>query len=219
MHIKNFSNQNSLMNRFLEEMRSIKLQNDSMRFRRNIERIGEILAYEMSKELIYTEKVIHTPLGEKTIGSMEDNVVVCSILRAGLPMHNGILNYFDHAENCFISAYRHHPDNKDEFEIVVEYLAAPSLEGKTLIIADPMLASGQSMVAVYQALMKLGKPKEIHLMSIIGAEAGLAFVEKEFPQDTKLWIASVDAELNGRGYIIPGLGDAGDLAFGPKIDF
>ena len=144
-------------------------------------------------------------------------MVVCSILRAGLPLHQGILNYFDTAENAFISAFRHHPSNDERFEIVVEYLASPILDGKTLLLADPMLATGQSLVAVFEALKKLGTPKEIHLISVIGAREGINFIEKHFPENTHLWIATIDATLNEKGYIVPGLGDAGDLAFGTKL--
>jgi len=144
-------------------------------------------------------------------------LVICSILRAGLPLHQGLLNYFDKSENAFISAYRHHPKNNDEFEIVVEYLAAPKIEGKTLLLADPMLATGQSLVAVFESLKKLGNPKEIHIIAVIGAEEGIHFVKNHFPENTHLWIATIDATLNEKGYIVPGLGDAGDLAYGKKL--
>ena len=143
--------------------------------------------------------------------------MVCSILRAGLPLHQGILNYFDGAENAFISAYRYHPNNDKEFEIKVEYFASPSLEGKTLILADPMLATGQSLVTVYEAILKFGKPKEIHLVSVIGAKEGIEFVQSKFSESVTLWIADIDDVLNDKGYIVPGLGDAGDLAFGSKL--
>ena len=147
----------------------------------------------------------------------KNDIVLCSILRAGVPLHSGLLNYFDSAENAFISAYRHHKHNPESFEIIVEYLACPSLEGKTLILADPMLASGQSMAATYEALKPFGTPKEVHLVSVIGAQEGVDFVAKQFNANAHLWIADIDDTLNEKGYIVPGLGDAGDLAFGNKL--
>jgi uracil phosphoribosyltransferase len=188
-----------------------------MRFRRNIERIGEVLGFEMSKTLDFKPKTIQTPLGEKATHIYQNDIVLCSILRAGVPLHNGLLNYFDDAENAFISAYRHHKHNPETFEIVVEYLACPDLNGKTLILADPMLATGQSMVATFEALKPFGTPKEIHLVSVIGAQAGVDFVNSQFDDSSHLWIATVDEQLNDKGYIVPGLGDAGDLAFGKKL--
>ena len=216
MIIHNLSNTNSILNKFIKEIRSVEIQNDSMRFRRNIERIGEILSYELSKELSYKEIEVTTPLGKKSINSIKNNLVVCSILRAGLPLHQGILNYFDHAENAFISAYRKHTSDTD-FEIVVEYFASPSLEDKTLLLADPMLATGQSLVNVYEALQSKGIPKEIHILVVIGAKEGIDFIKNKFPENTHLWIATIDDKLNNLGYIVPGLGDAGDLAYGEKL--
>ena len=217
MKIHHLVQNNSVLNTFLSEIRDKKIQKDSMRFRSNIERIGEILAYELSKSLSFSKNSVETPLGKKESFLIADSLVVCSILRAGLPLHQGILNYFDTAENAFISAFRHHPSNDERFEIVVEYLASPILDGKTLLLADPMLATGQSLVAVFEALKKLGTPKEIHLISVIGAREGINFIEKHFPENTHLWIATIDATLNEKGYIVPGLGDAGDLAFGTKL--
>ena len=217
MHIHNLSDQNSILNTFISEIRDVTVQKDSMRFRRNIERIGEVLAYEMSKSLIFNLSTIETPLGKSSINLFENDIVLCSILRAGIPLHQGILNYFDDAENAFISAYRHHRHDPESFEIVVEYLACPSLENKTLILADPMLATGQSLVATYEALKPFGIPKEIHLVNVIGAQYGIDFIDSYFPGNTHLWIATVDKELNSKGYIVPGLGDAGDLAFGEKL--
>ncbi len=217
MHIHNISQNNSILNTFISEIRNVTIQKDSMRFRRNIERIGEILGYEMSKVLNYKASLIDTPLGVSPINLINDDIVLCSILRAGVPLHNGLLNYFDAAENAFISAYRHHKNNSDSFEIIVEYLACPNLENKILILADPMLATGQSMVATFEALKPFGAPKEIHLVSVIGAKEGIDFVENHFEASTHLWIAAVDEKLNEKGYIIPGLGDAGDLAFGEKL--
>jgi len=217
MKIHNISSENSVLNTFISEIRDIDIQKDSMRFRRNIERIGEILGYEMSKAFSYGSKDIQTPLAKALTSLSEDKLVLCSILRAGVPLHNGLLNYFDDAENAFISAYRHHKDNPEVFEIIVEYLACPSLEGKTLVLADPMIATGQSLVATYEALKPFGSPKEIHLVAVIGAKEGIEFIKDKFPKNTHLWIATIDEELNEKGYIVPGLGDAGDLAFGKKL--
>ena len=217
MNIHNLSQQNSVLNTFISEIRNVSIQKDRMRFRRNIERIGEVLGYEMSKTLNYKSVSVETPLGTSPIQVLENDVVLCSILRAGIPLHNGLLNYFDRAENAFISAYRHHTNTPENFEIIVEYLACPNLEGKTLILADPMLATGQSMVATFEALKPFGTPKAIHLVSVIGAQEGLNYVEKYFNDSTHLWIATVDEKLNDKGYIVPGLGDAGDLSFGEKL--
>ena len=217
MIIHNLSLQNSILNTFISEIRAINKQKDSMRFRRNIERIGEVLGYEMSKSLSYKPKSIETPLGTSVIHLAKNDIVLCSILRAGLPLHNGLLNYFDATENAFISAYRHHKQNPENFEIIVEYIACPNVEGKTLILADPMLASGQSMVATFEALKPFGTPKEVHLISAIGAQQGVDFVAKNFNDNTHLWIAAIDNTLNEKGYIVPGIGDAGDLAFGKKL--
>ena len=217
MKIHHLATEKSILNKFLSEIRNVDVQKDSLRFRRNIERIGEVLGYELSKKLSFENKEIITPLGVKSIQTPVNDVILCSILRAGLPLHNGLLNYFDDAENAFISAYRHHPNNDEEFEIVVEYFASPSIDGKTLLLVDPMLATGRSIVAVYEAIKKYGTPKKIEIVSVIGSAAGVAYVEEFFPENTDLWIADIDAGLNDKGYIVPGLGDAGDLAFGTKM--
>jgi len=217
MIVHNLSTSNTILNKFIAEIRNIDKQKDSMRFRKNIERIGEILSYELSKNLTYQNQTITTPLGKKTVPLVDEKMVLCSILRAGLPLHQGILNYFDDIENAFISAYRHHPDNDEKFEIAVEYLASPSLEGKTLILADPMLATGLSMVNVVEVLKSHGTPKQIHIVAVIGAKQGIEYITKHLPENTHLWIATIDDELNNKGYIVPGLGDAGDLAFGSKL--
>lgn len=217
MHIHHLLQENSVANSFVSQLRDAGIQTDRMRFRRNIERLGEILGYELSKTLTYQNKAVKTPLGTANVPAMQEEVVVCSILRAGLPLHNGLLNYFDGADNSFISAYRHHPNNDEKFEILVEYLASPSLEGKTLILADPMLATGRSFVNVLKALESMGTPKKIHVVSVIGAREGIEHVEQNFPEDSHLWIATIDEKLNERGYIVPGLGDAGDLCFGSKM--
>jgi len=215
MQIHHLLEQNSIAAKFLAELRDVNIQKDQMRFRRNIERLGEIMAYEISKVLNYKETNVKSPLGISVSVEPDENIVICSILRAGLPLHTGLLNYFDTAENTFISAYRHHISEK-EFEIKVEYLASPSLEGKTLILADPMLATGGSLVTVYEALKPMGTPAKIHLVSVIGARPGVEFVAKNFPEDAQLWIIAIDEHLNDHGYIVPGLGDAGDLSFGLK---
>jgi len=217
MQIHNISLQNSVLNTFISELRDLEIQKDQMRFRRNIERIGEILGYEMSKVLNYKTSKVKTPLGICELNLPANDIVLCSILRAGVPLHNGLLNYFDKAENAFISAYRHHKHNPESFEIVVEYLACPNLENKTLILADPMLATGHSMVATFNALKPFGVPKEIHLVSVIGANEGVDYVQQNFEPNSHLWIATIDEKLNDKGYIVPGLGDAGDLAFGEKL--
>lgn len=217
MEIHYIGENNSVLNTFISEIRDEKIQKDSLRFRRNIERIGEILSYELSKKLSYSRVDVQTPLGNKNLPLLSDDLVLCSILRAGLPLHQGLLNYFDKAENAFISAYRHHPKNNDEFEIVVEYFASPEIENKTLLLADPMLATGQSLVAVYEAIKKYGIPKELHIVVVIGSKEGIDFIQKNFPKNTHLWIAAIDDTLNQKGYIVPGLGDAGDLAFGEKL--
>ena len=217
MIVHHLLKQNSVLNTFLKEIRDQDIQKDSMRFRRNLERIGEILSYELSKELEYSQETTLTVLGEKNLKVHNNDIIICSILRAGLPLHQGILNYFDAAENAFISAYRHHPKNSTDFEIKVEYFATPTLDGKTLIIADPMLATGKSMVTVYEAIKKFGTPKKIHIVSVIGSEFGVKYIRKYFPKNTELWIADIDTTLNEKGYIVPGLGDAGDLSYGIKL--
>ncbi|MCK0159239.1 uracil phosphoribosyltransferase [Allomuricauda sp. F6463D] len=217
MIVHQFDQTNSVLNTFIAELRDVDIQKDSMRFRRNIERIGEVLAYELSKSLDYHEKEITTPLGTKKSFLCSDNLVLCSVLRAGLPLHHGILSYFDGAENAFISAYRHHPNNDDTFEVIVKYLAAPALDGKILVLTDPMLATGKTLENVLDSLKGYGTPKQIHIISVIGSKSGVAKIQKVFPKDTQLWIASVDDDLNSKGYILPGLGDAGDLSYGEKL--
>lgn len=217
MIVHHLLKKNSVLNTFIKEIRDQDIQKGKMRFRRNLERIGEILSYELSKELEYSKETTLTVLGEKNLKVHNNDIIICSILRAGLPLHQGILNYFDAAENAFISAYRHHLKNGTDFEIKVEYFATPNLEGKTLIIADPMLATGKSMVTVYEAIKKFGTPKKIHVVSVIGSEFGVNFIKNHFPKNTELWIADIDTTLNEKGYIVPGLGDAGDLSYGPKL--
>ena len=210
--------QNSITNKFLAELRDINVQKDSMRFRRNLERIGEISAYELSQTLHYAPKKVTTPLAVAEVQCITDKVVVATILRAGLPLHQGLLNYFDDAENAFVSAYRSYSSDS-EFEIKVEYIACPSLEGKTLILCDPMLASGASMVAAYETLCAHGgKPAHTHLVSVLGCTEGVNYVlEHTNAEEVDLWVATVDPVLNPHKYIVPGLGDAGDLCFGEKL--
>ncbi|MBU2945408.1 uracil phosphoribosyltransferase [Zobellia uliginosa] len=217
MTVHNLGESNSLMNKFIAEIRDVNIQKDAMRFRRNVERIGEVLGYEMSKSFQYESSKVTTPLGTKEMSLPTDKIVLCSILRAGLPLHQGLLNYFDEAENAFISAYRHHKGDEDAFEVIVNYFAAPSLDGKILVLTDPMLATGRTLENVLKSLKKHGTPSQIHIVSVIGAQAGIEYVQNVFPENTHLWISAIDAELNARGYIIPGIGDAGDLAYGQKI--
>ncbi|MFM1753166.1 MAG: hypothetical protein RLZZ236_105 [Bacteroidota bacterium] len=217
MQIHHLSENNSVLNHFLGQIRDVKIHNDSLRFRKNIERIGEIMAYELSKKLDYQAVTIPTPLGEKSTQYINNQIVICSILRAGLTLHNGFLNYFDAAENGFISAYRHHPNNDDFFEIVVQYQAVADINNKTVVLVDPMLATGQSIVAVFKQLMERGAPAEIHIAVVIAAPEGIAHLKAELPDHCHLWIASIDDHLNENSYIVPGLGDAGDLAYGAKL--
>ena len=217
MHIHYISDKNSILNHFLAQIREVTIQKDSMRFRKNMERIGEIMAYELSKTLDYKTIDIQTPLAQKTTTTLADNVVLCSILRAGLALHTGFMTIFDDAENGFVSAYRHHYNNDDEFEILVEYQAAPTFNNKNLILIDPMLATGQSMVAVFNKLMTSQTPKEIHIAVVIAAPEGIEYLEQHLPANCHLWVAALDEKLNEKNYIIPGLGDAGDLAYGSKL--
>jgi uracil phosphoribosyltransferase len=217
MEIHYLSENNSVLNHFLGQIRDVKVQNDSMRFRRNIERIGEIMAYEMSKSLHYKTVEIQTPLGIKKTAEIADQLVLCSILRAGLTLHQGFLNYFDSAENGFISAYRHHPNNDAFFDILVEYQAIADINDKNVLLLDPMLATGQSIVAVFNKLMERGTPAAIHIAVIIAAPEGIAYLKENLPDTCHLWIGSLDDNLNDKSYIIPGLGDAGDLAYGNKL--
>ncbi|MCB0566097.1 MAG: uracil phosphoribosyltransferase [Phaeodactylibacter sp.] len=212
--IFNLSEQNSIANHFIAEIRDAKIQQDSMRFRRNLERIGEVLAYEISKELEYEEKNIETPLGVAKVNVQVDKVVLATILRAGLPLHHGMLNYFDRAGNAFVSAYRkHHKDGT--FDIHLEYISCPVLEDAILIVSDPMLATGASMSLSTKALLEFGQPKQIHFATAIASQAGLDHMRRLFP-DAYVWMAALDEELTGKAYIVPGLGDAGDLSYGDK---
>ncbi|MDR1585191.1 MAG: uracil phosphoribosyltransferase [Prevotellaceae bacterium] len=217
MEIINLSEHNSILNHYLKEIRSTDIQGDSMRFRRNLERVGEIMAYEISKTLDYTPEDVQTPLGVSSVPQISDNIVIATILRAGIPFHNGFLNYFDKAGNAFVSAYRKYKDAL-KFDIFIEYIASPCLDGKTLIINDPMLATGSSMELTYGALLTKGKPDKVHIATIIASQQALDYVAERFPNNkTTLWVAAIDPGLNEHSYIVPGLGDAGDLAFGQKV--
>jgi len=218
MKVINLSEQNSVLNQFLREIRDVNIQKDPLRFRRNIERIGEVMAVEVSKALAYEPTEVQTPLAKATVNTIAEPLVLATILRAGMPLHQGFLNIFDRAENAFLSAYRRVND-KGELEIVAEYLAAPSIEGKTLIIADPMLATGMSMEVSYLALLKHGQPKHTHLCCTIGTPQAIDYLRKALGdrEDVTLWCAAIDPILNEKKYIVPGLGDAGDLCFGTKL--
>lgn len=206
---------NSIFNTFIAEIRDKSIQQDPLRFRRNLERIGEIFAYEISKKLNYSTQDVITPLGTAKENLILEQPVLATILRAGLPLHIGLLNYFDRAENAFISAYRKATSDK-EFEIEIEYLSSPRIDNKVLILNDPMLASGASMVMGYQAMLEKGTPKEVHVVSIIASRQGVEYAKKHLPSNVTFWIGAIDEELNSKSYIIPGLGDAGDLAYGTK---
>lgn len=217
--VNQLSENNSLLNQFLKEIRNVDIQQDAMRFRRNIERIGEVMAYEISKDLAYETEQVETPLGFAATNVISESLVVASILRAGLPFHNGMLNYLDKAENAFVSAYRQYVDEKHEaFKVHVEYIASPSIEGKTLLLCDPMLATGGSMELAYEALKTKGIPAHIHIACIIASQRAVDHILEIFPADkTTIWAAAIDPILNEHAYIVPGLGDAGDLAYGKKL--
>ena len=216
MRIVYLGDTNSILNKFVAELRDVDIQKDSLRFRRNVERIGEIMAYEISKEFHYSTKDIQSPLGIAPMNTPDDRIVISTILRAGLPFHQGFLRYLDNAENAFVSAYRKYKDRLN-FDIHIEYIASPRLTGKTLIISDPMLATGSSMELAYEALLTKGVPGHVHVASIISSKQALEYLQKKMPDDkTTIWIAALDNDLDDHSYIVPGLGDAGDLAFGEK---
>lgn len=216
MKIINFADSRSLVNQYMTELRDVTVQKDMLRFRRNLERIGEIMAYEISRTLEYTSVDIDTPLARTKGDIISSQLVLATIFRAGVPFHQGFLNFFDHAQNAFVSAYRKYKE-KENFDVCIEYLASPRLDGKTLILADPMLATGASMELSYRALLTKGEPKEIHVASVIASQVAVDYIAAHFPADkTTLWVGAVDPEINSHSYIIPGLGDAGDLAYGIK---
>lgn len=216
--VKILNKENTILNKFLAEMRDKSIQKDSMRFRRNMERVAEVMAYEISKKLNYKTKMVKTPLGIAAVESISDKVVIATILRAGLPFHQGFLNFFDDAENGFVSAYRKsRPDGS--FIVDVEYVSTSSLAGKTLILVDPMLATGTSLMLVYDALIRrAGEPEHTHFAAAFASEQGVDYVLKHTnPEKCTLWCAAVDEELTSKSYIVPGIGDAGDLAYGEKL--
>jgi len=212
--VKVIGDTNSIFNQFLQEMRSEVFQQDRMRFRFNLKRAGSILAYEISKDLEYSSSLVKTPLGELNMLTLKSNPIIISILRAGLPLHEGVLSVFDNSDNGFISAYRQHT-REDEFIIKVEYLACPEIENKTIILCDPMIATGQSMVKSYKALLEKGTPNRVFIASVIASDEGIEYVERHMPEAV-IYVGAVDMELTAKSYIVPGLGDAGDLAFGIK---
>lgn len=216
MKIINLSEQNSLLNRFIAEIRDVSVQTDRLRFRRNIERIGELMAYEVSKEMDYSPKEVTTPLGMAAASTYDNEVVIGTILRAGLPFHQGFLSYMDDAENAFVSAYRKYKD-KLNFDIHIEYIASPRIDGKVLVLADPMLATGGSMELAYKALLTKGTPSYTHLASVIASRQAVDYLVSALGDlPITLWVAAIDEELDDHAYIVPGLGDAGDLAYGEK---
>lgn len=216
MEIINFDRTPSLMSQYMRELRDISIQHDPLRFRTNLDRIGQIMAYEISRTLQYEDIDITTPLGPCTCRQASDRLVFATILRAGLPFHHGFLSFFDRAENAFVSAYRRYKEKGDSFDVLIEYLASPSIDGKTLIIVDPMLATGSSMELAYKALLSKGTPAKIHIASVIASQLSVNYIESHFPAETTLWVGAIDAEVNAHSYIVPGLGDAGDLAYGVK---
>ena len=216
MKIVNFAEKNSELNRFVAEIRDIHIQQDRLRFRKNLERIGEVMSYEISKDFRYSEKLVTTPLGTARVNTADDKIVIGTILRAGIPYHQGFLNYFDRAENAFVSAYRKYKD-KLNFEIFIEYIASPRIDGKILILTDPMLATGGSMELSYRALLTKGEPEHIHIASVIASQKAIEYITTHFPEEkTTVWVVAIDPDLNEHSYIVPGLGDAGDLAYGEK---
>jgi uracil phosphoribosyltransferase len=213
----NIGSKNSVVNQFILELRDASIQQDSMRFRRNMERLGEIFAYEISKTMEYDPKEVITSLGTTEIPVIKGTPVLATILRAGLPLHQGLLNFLDKADNAFVSAYREHRKD-DDFAIQIEYVSCPDIEKRVLILSDPMLATGQSMVSSYKALLVHGKPVHTHFVSVVASVQGVEYLKRMLPKTgTTIWIAAIDDELTAQGYIVPGLGDAGDLAFGHKL--
>ena len=216
MEIINFDQTPSVISQYMMELRNVDIQSDMLRFRRNLERIGELMAYEISRTLNYTKKEITTPLAKAQCDVIADSVVLATIFRAGVPFHVGFLNILDQAQNAFVSAYRKYRE-KENFDVFIEYIASPRIDGKTLVIVDPMLATGTSMELSYRALLTKGTPEKIHIASVIASQQAIDYVKKTFPEDkTTVWVGAIDPEINSHSYIVPGLGDAGDLAYGTK---
>lgn len=217
MELINLSQASSLVNPLLAEIRDVDVQGDPLRFRRNIERFGELFAWEIGRRMPYVDRDVQTPLGIASVPVLREQPVLATILRAGLPLHQGLLNIFDRADNAFISAFRKHEGDDASFEVEIEYLASPTLDDRIVILCDPMLATGSSMVLAYQALLARGAPAHVHVVAVIASRAGVECVQAELPDNCTLWVAAIDEELNDRAYIVPGLGDAGDLSFGDKV--
>lgn len=216
MEIINFADRPSLVSQYMTELRDVNVQGDMMRFRRNLHRIGEIMAYEISKRLHYSKAEIATPLASMQSDVLDEQVVLATIFRAGIPFHQGFLDYFDRAQNAFVSAYRKYRE-KENFDVFIEYIASPRLDGKTLILVDPMLATGSSMELSYRALLTKGTPANIHVASVIASQDAIDYIRATFPEEnTTVWVGAIDPEINSHSYIVPGLGDAGDLAYGVK---
>lgn len=215
MKIVNFAETPSVVSQYLTEMRNVDVQGDPLRFRRNLERMGEIMAYEISKTFNYSQRQVCTPLAQASVLVPDEQVVLATIFRAGVPFHQGFLAYLDRAENAFVSAYRKYKE-KENFDVCIEYLASPRLDGKTLVLCDPMLATGASMELSYRALLTKGTPAKVHVASVIASQSAVDYIARTFPEDTTLWVGAVDVEINAHSYIVPGLGDAGDLAYGTK---
>lgn len=216
MEVVNFADAPSLVGQYMSELRDVNIQSDMLRFRHNLERIGEIMAYEMSKRMRYETADVTTPLAVAKSPILTEEIVLATIFRAGIPFHQGFLNYFDHAQNAFVSAYRKYRE-KENFDVYIEYIASPKIDGKALVIADPMLATGASMELSYRALLTKGEPAHIHVASVIASKAAIDYIRKTFPDDkTTVWVGAVDDIINEHSYIVPGLGDAGDRIFGTK---
>ncbi len=216
MEVINFADTPSLVSQYVAELRDVTVQNDMLRFRRNLERIGQIMAYEISRRISYRTETITTPLAQCEAQVIGTDIVLATIFRAGIPFHQGFIDYFDHAQNAFVSAYRKYRE-KENFDVFIEYIASPNIEGKTLILVDPMLATGSSMELSYRALLTKGNPAHIHVASVIASQAAVDFIKSAFPEEkTTLWMGAIDPEINEHSYIVPGLGDAGDLAYGIK---
>lgn len=217
IEIINFDKRPSLVSVYMSELRDVHIQHDPLRFRTNLQRIGQIMAYEISRRLEYKEREVTTPLGTSLCHMPVDEPVLATIMRAGIPFHQGFLSFFDYAENAFVSAYRRYKEKGDSFDVLIEYLASPSIEDKTLIIADPMLATGASMELAYRALLSKGNPKSIHIASVIASQQAVDYITDVFPDErTTIWLGAIDEHINEHSYIVPGLGDAGDLAYGTK---
>lgn len=211
-----FAEQPSLANQFMAELRDVTIQRDRLRFRRNLERLGELMAYEISKNLLFQNVTVQTPLGVAPTQLLLRQPVLATIMRAGLPFHQGFTNYFDQADNAFAGAYRGYRLGEEGFEVAMEYISSPDISGRTLILTDPMLATGQSLEKVYHALLRYGIPAQTHIAAIFASPEGIRYVKAQMPQ-CHLWLGAIDDHLNEHSYIVPGLGDAGDLAFGEKI--